>query len=113
MLVAWLPVTQAAYWKRFKTKVVDLGVMFTGKIGWVVPDYIPKEKLDSIADLRNPAVRNKVGSRIVGIEPGAGIMARSEIAVDSYNLKKYRITSSSTPAMVAALKRAYDQKNWI
>jgi len=113
MLVAWLPTTQAAYWEKFKDEVVDLGVMFTGKIGWVIPAYIPKDQLNSIKDLKKPDVRQKLDSTIVGIQPGAGIMDRSQKSLKAYGLEEYRLRNSSTAAMTAALKRAASGEDWV
>ena len=113
MLVAWLPTTQAAYWKKYKADVLDLGVMFTGRIGWVIPDSIPESKLSAIPDLKDPAVREKLGGEIVGIQPGAGIMDRSKKALDAYGLDGYTLRSSSTAAMGAALERATDNGDWV
>lgn len=113
MLVAWLPTTQAAYWKQYKDDVLDLGVMFTGKIGWVIPDSIPKSKLSAIPDLKDPEVREKLGGEIVGIQPGAGIMDRSKKALKAYGLDSYSLRSSSTAAMGAALERAAANDDWV
>src|SRR5699024_8169106 len=113
MLIAWLPVTQAAYWKRFKNDVEDLGVMFHGKIGWVIPDYIPKNELNSIADLKKPEVRQKLGGSIQGIEPSAGLMSKSEEALKKYSLDHYQLRSASTAAMMAELGREYGKHQWI
>lgn len=113
MLVAWLPTTQAAYWKKYKDDVLDLGAMFTGKIGWVIPDSIPKSELSAIPDLKDPEVREKMNGEIVGIQPGAGIMDRSEKALDAYGLDDYTLRSSSTAAMGAALERATANDDWV
>jgi glycine betaine/proline transport system substrate-binding protein len=48
--------------------------IFKGKIGWAVPNYIPKNKLKNISDLKKPTVRKKLNSKITGIEPSAGLM---------------------------------------
>src|SRR5699024_6982030 len=115
MLMAWLPDTHASYWKRYKDKVVDLGPLFEGaKLGWVVPDYVPKDKLSSIADLKgNEKINEKLNGTITGIDPGAGIMQLSEDTIKAYGLDNYHIQSSSGAAMTAALDRAIKAKKWI
>lgn len=47
---AWLPLTHAEYWNKFKDKVEDLGANMTGvKTGLVVPAYV---NINSIEDLK-------------------------------------------------------------
>lgn len=114
MLLAWLPTTHKPYWDRFKNDVVDLGIIYGGaRNGWVVPDYVPKSELDSIADLNKPEVEKKLGGKIQGIDPGAGLMQASEKAMKEYKLKGYKLVSASDAAMTAALARAEQRKDWI
>ena len=52
MLMAWLPLTHKDYWTRVRDRVLDFGSMYSGRLGWVVPDYVDASELRSIADLR-------------------------------------------------------------
>ncbi|MES1924667.1 glycine betaine ABC transporter substrate-binding protein [Salinisphaera sp. T31B1] len=115
MLMAWLPKTHADYWKRFKDDVVDLGPLYEGaQLGWVVPDYIPEDQLSSIEDMKKAEVVDKLGGKVQGIDPGAGLMQASEKAMDAYGLDDdYRLVSASGAAMTAALARAEDNQDWI
>lgn len=115
MMMAWLPDTHADYWKKFKDQVVDLGTLYDGaKLGWVVPDYVPKSELNSISDLKKPEIQKKLDGKIQGIDPGAGIMQLSEKAMKSYKLNDdYRLVSASGAAMTAALARAEKRHEWI
>lgn len=114
MLMAWLPDTHAAYWKRFKDDVVDLGPLYeNAKLGWVVPSYVPKDKLASIEDLKDPQIREKLNGIIQGIDPGAGLMQLSEDTLKAYGLEQYTLRSASGAAMTAALSRAIENKEWI
>lgn len=114
MMMAWLPETHADYFKRVGTEVVTLGVLYTdARLGWVVPDYVPADQVASIADLSKDEVKEKLGSKIQGIDPGAGLMRLSEKAVDDYDLNGYELVSASDAAMVAALDRAIRRKEWI
>lgn len=47
---------------------------------------------------------------IVGIDPGAGLMKATDKVIAEYGLDKWKLQSSSGPAMTAALKKAYDNK---
>jgi len=114
MLMAWLPDTHRDYWKKVGTRVWDLGPLYTGaKLGWVVPDYIPKSQLDSIADLNKASVRANLDGRIQGIDPGAGLMQLSGKAVKAYGLSHYKLVSASGAAMTAVLARAEKQHKWV
>lgn len=113
-LAVWLPTTHRKYMHRVAGKVRDLGVIYDGaRIGWVVPDYVPKSKLGSILDLRKQSVASKLNDRIVGISAGAGEMLRSRAAVKAYHLNQYQLVSSSGPAMTAALAHAIKHRQWI
>lgn len=115
MLMAWLPDTHADYWKKFKDQVVDLGPLYDGaQLGWAVPDYIPKDELSSIEDLKKASVKKKLHGKIQGIDPGAGLMQLSQKTMKAYALgDDYRLVSASGAAMTAALARAEKRHEWI
>lgn len=109
MVTAWLPVTHGNYMKKVKDKVEDVGVIIPGaKIGLVVPDYVT---IDSIADMEG--AKAKFGGKIIGIDPGAGIMGKTEAAIKEYGLKGYRLVEGSDATMTAALADAVKHKKWI
>ncbi|SDK32068.1 glycine betaine/proline transport system substrate-binding protein [Maridesulfovibrio ferrireducens] len=106
---AWLPITHADYLKRVENNVVDLGPNVTGaKLGWAVPSYVT---VDSIADLNQYA--DKLDDRIIGIDPGAGIMTLSEKAIEEYKLKDLELMEGSGATMTASLSNAIKNKEWI
>ncbi|AQS57597.1 glycine/betaine ABC transporter [Novibacillus thermophilus] len=108
LLAAWLPITHNEYYERFKDQLVDLGPNTEGaKIGLVVPEYVT---IDSIEELNHNA--DKFNNQIVGVEPGAGIMQRSEKATDEYGLELELMTSSEA-GMMSELQRNYDSEEWI
>ena len=114
MLMAWLPKTHADYYKKVATKVANLGPFFLhARLGWVVPDYIPKSELNSIADLKKPEVAKKLDHKIIGIDPGAGLTRLSKKAVKEYGLSNYTLVTSSGAGMTAQLARAEHAKKWI
>jgi glycine betaine/proline transport system substrate-binding protein len=108
MIMAWLPNTHKSYWKKVHKNVVDLGPMYTGAvIGWAVPDYVPKSKVNSISDLKKDGVAKMFGGSIQGIDPGAGEMKLSAKAMKDYGLKgSYKLKDASGPAMTKALGNA-------
>jgi glycine betaine/proline transport system substrate-binding protein len=98
---AWLPATQGAYYEKLKDKVVNLGVNFPGaRIGLIVPAYV---NAASIADL--PAQKAAFDGRIVGIDAGAGVMTKTELAIKEYGLD-YKLLPSSGSGMAAELERS-------
>jgi glycine betaine/proline transport system substrate-binding protein len=105
---AWLPITQAHYWEQFGDDVVMVRHNLEGaKCGLAVPAYVA---IDSIEELNG--VRNKFDGTIIGIEPGAGIMANTEKAIGEYGLD-YTLLPSSSAGMAAELRSAINKEEWI
>lgn len=108
IVAAWLPATHEAYLEQTQDRVVDLGPNLDGaKIGWVVPQYVPVNSIDELNDYVE-----EFDGRIIGIDPGAGLMRASDRAVEEYNLN-YNLVEGSDAAMTAALDRAYDREEWV
>ncbi|MEF8833867.1 MAG: glycine betaine ABC transporter substrate-binding protein, partial [Halofilum sp. (in: g-proteobacteria)] len=110
---AWLPDTHSDYFDRTAGKVVNLGPVYSrASLGWVVPDYVPEDKLSSIEDLKNEEVMEMLDGKIIGIGPGAGLTRLSKKAMDEYGLKDmgYNLVISSGSGMTAALKRAINKE---
>jgi glycine betaine/proline transport system substrate-binding protein len=108
MVAAWLPTTHAHYLNQVRDKVEDLGPNLKGtRIGLVVPDYVT---IGSITDLNTNAARFQ--GRIIGIDPGAGLMSKTEKAIKAYGLD-FKLIEGSDATMVAALADAIDRHQWI
>ncbi|WDQ34891.1 glycine betaine ABC transporter substrate-binding protein [Paenibacillus marchantiae] len=116
---AWLPLTHADYWERYKDQVDDLGANMTGvRTGLVVPAYMTD--VNSIADLEtgassstpsaNANVGNEVNHQIIGIDPGAGIMKSTASAIEKYGLSDWKLVEGSGAAMTATLDKAVKNK---
>ncbi|MHA6485475.1 glycine betaine ABC transporter substrate-binding protein [Paenibacillus sp. strain BS8-2] len=107
MVAAWLPTTHESYLADNEGKLEDLGPNLEGtKLGLVVPSYMD---VNSIEDLvGNDAVGDSLDYTITGIEPGAGIMMKTEALLDEYGLSdKWTLLESSSAAMTQALENAY------
>lgn len=114
MLMSWQPTTHQAYLEKVRKDIDDLGPMYTrAKLGWVVPAYVPEDQVKTIEDLKKPDVQKKLGGKIQGIDPGAGLMQASEKAIKEYKLDGYQLISASDAAMLAAVERATSRKEWI
>lgn len=101
MVAAWLPGTHGPQYDKFKDRLEDLGPNLDGgaKLGIVVPSYM---SVDSIADLKDQGDK-----KIIGIEPGAGIMAAAEKTMSAYNnLADWELVASSGGAMTTQLEKA-------
>ncbi|MCF8302170.1 MAG: glycine betaine ABC transporter substrate-binding protein [Bacteroidales bacterium] len=102
---AWLPHTHSDYWEKYGDKLVKLGESFSnGTTGLVVPQYV---EINSIPELND--VAKKFDNEIIGIGSGAGIHRNTEKAIKEYNLDLEQVTSSG-PAMVASLRKAYNSR---
>ncbi|AZM96978.1 glycine betaine ABC transporter substrate-binding protein [Vreelandella venusta] len=105
IVAAWLPTTHADYMERVGDNIEDLGMNLDGtKLGLVVPAYT---ETDSIADLNDNA--DSFNGEIIGIDPGAGLMALTEEVVDTYDLG-LRLRSGSGATMTAALSSAINNE---
>ncbi len=107
---AWSDVTHASYMKKYGDKIEDLGTYYdNAKLTWAVPEY---SKMKSIEDIKANA--DKVGSKVIGIEPGAGLTKISkEKVIPEYGLNNFQLVTSSTTAMLAELKKATEKKQEI
>lgn len=105
VLDTWLPITHADYMEQYGDDVDDLGAWNDeAKLTIAVNEDSSITSLDQLA-----ASADQVGNRIVGIEPGAGLMrVTSEDVVPGYGLENMELVESSTPAMLAELKKATD-----
>ena len=109
---AWLPITHASYIDKYGDKIDRVGVNLEDcKIGMAVPKYVYDTGVQSIADLKEHV--SEFDGRIVGIEPGAGVVMATERAIEEYGLDGYTLQTSSSAGMLAELKSAYGKGEWI
>lgn len=97
MVGAWLPNTHAPQFEQYGDQMEDLGPNLEGaQLALTVPAYMD---VDSIEDLSDEA-----NQTITGIEPGAGVVASAEEAVETYdNLSDWTVQTSSSGAMTTEL----------
>lgn len=101
----WLPVTHEAYIEQYGDKMEDLGPWFDqAALTIAVNEDAP---INSLAELADNA--DLFGSRIVGIESGAGLTkATQEQVQPTYGLESWNLQTSSTASMLTELKAATD-----
>ena len=113
----WLPVLHKDYIEKYGDKLTDLGNVYEGtQSGLAVPSYMVDAGIETISDLFKPEAMEKLNKTITGIDAGAGIMTTTEEQVmPAYGLidAGYTLMPSSGPAMMAALKEAIQNKEWI
>jgi glycine betaine/proline transport system substrate-binding protein len=108
MVAAWLPTTHGHYLDKVRDQVVDLGANLDGtKIGLVVPEYV---SIDSISQLND--ISDEIDGKIIGIDPGAGLMSKTEKVISEYGLD-LDLVEGSGATMTAALGDAIKNHAWI
>ena len=96
------------FWSRNKDRLEKLSPVSHGLYQAIaVPKYVT---IDSMEQMNDHA--DKFGGKIVGIEPGSGLMREAAASVKAYGLK-LNLVEGSTAAMTAALKAAMDRKEWV
>jgi len=109
MVTAWLPVTHATYLEKLEGKLENLGpISYGARLGWAVPSYVT---IDSITEMNANA--DKFDGKIIGIDPGAGIMGLSETVMEEYNLNEFELVEGSGATMTMALSNAIKNKEWV
>ena len=96
------------YWNKNKNRLEKLSPVSFGLYQAIaVPQYVTIDSMDELN-----ANADKFGGKVIGIEPGSGVMNDAAKAVDDYGLK-LKLLDGSTAAMTAALKSATDRKEWV
>jgi glycine betaine/proline transport system substrate-binding protein len=104
-VAGWLPVTHAAYYEELKDQLEVLDANIEGaRLGWAVPEYMDISSIEDIA--ADPSV---VSGQVIGIDPGAGLMAASEKAVEDYDLD-VTLVEGTDATMTAALQDAISRE---
>lgn len=109
----WWPSQQDTFQPLLDDKKVEVvGVVLTGtEYAPAVPGYVTEQLgIKSLADLDRHA--DKFGKEILGIEPGApgNTTIQNAIKADAYGLGDWKLTPSSTEAMLAEVDRRAAKK---
>ncbi|HET8604643.1 MAG TPA: glycine betaine ABC transporter substrate-binding protein [Marmoricola sp.] len=99
---AWLPSTHKTYWDKYGKDLTDITTWYDkAPLTIALPKYV---NIDSMAQLKAHA--SEFGKTIVGIEPGAGLTRVTKTSMmPKYGLQDWTLKTSSTPAMLATLKK--------
>lgn len=108
IMVSQIDYVAQDYWDRHKNRLEKISPVSHGLYQAVaVPSYVT---IDSMEQLNENA--DKFNNRIVGIEPGSGLMREAADAVTQYGLS-LQLIEGSTAAMTAALQSAIERNEWI
>lgn len=111
----WMPTQKSTVEPMVKSGKIKLLVKNVPDAQYdvVVPDYVWKAGVHSIADLNKHA--DKFEHRIYGIEAGndGNQVMIDAIKNNTYNLGDWKLRPSSTAAMLAEAGRKIDRKQWI
>ena len=73
-----------------------------------MPKYVT---INSIAELKANA--DKFKGKIIGIDPGAGLMSKTEKVLKDYGLDNFTLVEGSGATMTAALSDAIKNREWV
>lgn len=92
------------YWTKNMDKLEKISPVSHGLYQAIaVPSYVPLTSLEELA-----ANADKFDGKVIGIEPGSGLMRDAAAAVEAYGTGM-ELVEGSTAAMTAALKSAIDR----
>ena len=96
------------YWLKNMKKLEKISPVSHGLYQAIaVPSYVTINSMDELA-----GVKDQFGGKIIGIEPGSGLMRDAASAVDAYGFDM-ELVEGSTAAMTAALDSAMSRNEWI
>ena len=108
VMVSQIDYAASDYWDRNKNRLEKISPVSHGLYqGIAVPSYVTIESIEQLNDHAD-----QFGGRIVGIEPGSGVMREAADVVSDYGLD-LQLVEGSTAAMTAALQSATDRQDWI
>lgn len=104
---AWPEVTHADYMEEYGDRIEDLGTYYDNAVLTIaVPEYVDIDSMEELADNAD-----RFGSRIVGIEPGAGLTGVTQDSMmPAYGLEDWELVTSSTAAMLSELQSAVEDE---
>lgn len=73
-------------------------------------DKTNDEKGKTAKESANTSIGESVDYKIIGIDPGAGLMKATSEAIEEYGLEDWKLVEGSSAAMTATLKKAYDKE---
>ena len=95
--------------ERVRDRIIDLGANLKGAaIGLVVPKYVT---INSIEELGQHV--DRFDCKIIGIDPGAGLMSKTEKAIKDYQLDNFQLIEGTGAMMTATLADKIKNNRWV
>lgn len=116
MVNAWLPHAHGHFREVWEENASEIATLYEGAaLIWAVPGYVPADAVSSVADLGEPAVRDRMRPVIQGIGPSSGIMTRSAEMMRAYGLTEagYVLREGDPADRKAALAEAVADRQWV
>jgi len=95
---------------KLTKKVLGLGAVALLAVGLAACGNDDDKKETETGGDTTKSVGELVDHKITGIDPGAGIMEATEKVLVEYELESWDVTTGSSAAMTASLKKAYDKE---
>ena len=116
LAASWLPNGHADLFAEVEENVERLTPLYDeARFFWVVPSYVPKDRVAAIADLADPAVAERMGNTIPTLAPSTGLTIGAERMMEAYDLADagYELVPGSAKNWVNALQSAVENREWI
>jgi len=114
-VAAWLPNAHAQYWEEYKDSTVKVVALYEdARLFWAVPDFIPASDVGNVADLRKPAVAEKMQKEIRGPGADSGLMIGSKKIFAEYGLEEsgYKLMPGKPADWIANFNENVAAKRW-
>lgn len=91
-------------------KITGLGAIALLSLGLAACGNEEETQDDTTSTPEAKSVGESVDYKITGIDPGAGLMAATEKAIEEYELEDWSVIAGSSAAMTASLQKAYENE---
>ncbi|WP_017378699.1 glycine betaine ABC transporter substrate-binding protein [Paenisporosarcina sp. TG-14] len=91
-------------------KITGLGAIALLSLGLAACGNEEDTQDDTTSAPEANSVGESVDYKITGIDPGAGLMAATEKAIEDYELEDWSVIAGSSAAMTASLQKAYENE---
>ncbi len=113
-VAGWLSTIHKTYWEQNKEKLIKIGILYEGA-GYhlAVPNYIPKDTLNTVLDLRKQKVKGKI-NKISIIKSDAELLLQSKTLLNQYNLSKDGFSIQPLPKseLVSLINSLIEKQEW-
>jgi glycine betaine/proline transport system substrate-binding protein len=97
-------------WKGAAVAVLSLSLLMVGCGNAQTQPEEGNQPAENNGGAAQGSVGEQVDYKIIGIDPGAGLMNATEKAMTEYQLDDWELVEGSSAAMTAALTKAYENK---